>query len=208
MVPCDTDIAFFPSENSINLDIQEAENIMLKDIIFNNKSHIEDFVSFSNTDLGLTMFKNSRDTMLRRRNARCRAEDYAECSCHHYVKQYNVFDLLCENEKPFCKPPPCINPIKPEGHCCLLCGASIILYGESVKAVRESVEKLKQSDSSYDSDLYTHISSKYDYNTTSHRIQIVAVDKGEYNELSSSFVKELNITLHSQYSSIIYNIIK
>lgn len=151
------------------------------------------------------MFKNSRDTMLRRGNiySRCRAPDPAECSCHKNVKHFKVFDLLCENEKPLCKPTHCKNPIQPEGHCCLLCGAYVVLYGDSVKNVREAVEQLKQSDSSYRNNLHTHISSIFDYNVSNlvsnHRIQIVAVDKGEYNELSSSFVKDLNATIHQKY---------
>lgn len=183
------------------MDLQDAENVLLRDIIINDKSHITDFIDFSNTDLGLTMFKNSRDTLLRRGNiyTQCRATDTAECSCHKNIKQYKVYDLLCENEKPLCKPTHCKNPIQPEGHCCLMCGASIVLYGDSVGSVRDVVENLKQS-YSYRNNLYTHISTIYDRNVSNHRIQIVAVDKGEYNGLSSNFVKELNATLHEKYS--------
>lgn len=202
LIPCDGDIVVFPPQNSFLIDLEDAEHVLFYDIFMDNKSHIMDFVSFSNTNLGLTMLKNSEKTYVQqsRYHNRCSQRgNLDECSCHGNIRKFKMHDTLCANEKPFCKPTHCLNPIKPEGHCCLICGAYMTLDGKSLQPLKNIVDKIKASKSSYANNLYTHISSIYDIYDDYHNIQIVAVDKNYYDEISTDFMKEVNKSLIRDY---------
>lgn len=116
-IPCECDIVVFPSENIYAVDLQYVDEIVTKKILINDRTdNIEQFLE---TPLGQRMFLNSEAVHFS--DGFCTPQKY--CGCHNPIRFRKYTDIICEEESKYCTEPHCIDPIKPEGHCCPICGA-------------------------------------------------------------------------------------
>lgn len=115
-IPCECDVVEFPSENIYAVDLQFVDEIVAKKILINDRTdNIEQFLE---TPLGQKMFLNSEAVHFS--DGFCSPQKY--CGCHNPIRFRKYTDIMCESIVA-CKIPHCIDPIKPEGHCCPMCGA-------------------------------------------------------------------------------------
>lgn len=116
-IPCECDVVEFPSENIYAIDLQYVDEIVTKKILINDRTdNIEQFLE---TPLGQKMFLNSEAVHFS--DGLCSPQKY--CGCHNPIRFRKYTDIMCEEESKYCKEPHCIDPIKPVGHCCPICGA-------------------------------------------------------------------------------------
>lgn len=116
-IPCECDTVEFPSENIYAVDLQYVDEIVVNQILINDRT--DNIEKFLETPLGQKMFLNSEAVQFSK--GFCHPQKY--CGCHNPDRFKKYTDILCEDESKYCKEPHCFNPIKPEGHCCPICGA-------------------------------------------------------------------------------------
>lgn len=198
LVPCDYERIFFPPENNVYVDIQDAPAILANKIVYDGNENINSFITFVNyVEIGQAIFLNHERTFITQNQC---YGDYLNCSCHNTVEQKGLMRILCENEKEFCDIPSCANPIKPVGHCCDICASTILVNTTNLGMVRDLAFNLKESNSEYNKNLHIHVSLvmvKITDDRSEKQAQVVAVDKGQYSEISTKFaldVKEKLLT--------------
>ncbi|CAH0407943.1 unnamed protein product [Chilo suppressalis] len=105
----------------------------------------------------------------------------------------------------FCPPPKCSNPIKPVGHCCEICGGSLLFEIEnfSMFAFKNLVQTII-NDFGADEFVY-HIGMlpTTDVETTKtmpKRVQVVIMDKGEYTGASSEVANEIGYQMSKEWT--------
>jgi protein amnionless len=145
-VPCDNDEIIFPINNSYVVDLQSIPILSFKSIAIDGRvMSINEFKDFLYSVHGQSAFKNTENTLFT--ESSCFDEE--KCACHS--RSESLRQQLCENERPFCQPfPRCSDPIKPIGHCCLLCGAIFhmklnAINNFNLKSFKENVQKGKLS---------------------------------------------------------------
>ncbi|GLV32349.1 amnionless [Carabus blaptoides fortunei] len=176
-VPCIYDNVIFPKDssfwvqypeislsvNSFNIEGQELSNDRLQHLLL--------------SEPGSRQFKNldyqQRTDVITVKNVQC--TDKTGCLCHQHEKF--VLDAVCNNLKHICNVTHCINPIKPVGHCCEVCGAHLLLKFDknnfNIKQFRERVLQYFYVAGYKTLDSYIH---KVLYNGDTH-IQVVIVEK-------------------------------
>lgn len=110
---------------------------------------------------------------------------------------HNKFGCPCQRKTPtidctvkFCPKPTCVAPIKPEGFCCSFCGGNIMFeadIGFNMISFKELVDKTV---SGYGSSVVDHIGVVY--KNKKYHVQLVIVDKGEYEGNSAGAVNAIN----------------
>uniref|UniRef100_A0A2A4JM32 Protein amnionless n=1 Tax=Heliothis virescens TaxID=7102 RepID=A0A2A4JM32_HELVI len=113
------------------------------------------------------------------------------CACQQYS-----MEIDCSAK--FCPKPACVHPIKPLGFCCEICGG-YILFDADEGFEMEKFDKLVEStvkDYGKDRIVY-HIgfSPEIPYR----RIQLVVVEKGEYEGSSAEIINSISYKLHDQW---------
>lgn len=117
-IPCECDVVEFPNENIYAVDLQYVDEIVVDKVLINDRT--DDF-EFLESPIGQKMFLNSEAVHFSQ--GFCKPQKY--CGCHNQNRFRKYTDLLCEEESKYCKEPHCLDPIQPEGHCCLMCGAML-----------------------------------------------------------------------------------
>lgn len=107
------------------------------------------------------------------------------------------FGCPCQQHTPiidctvkFCPKPSCVAPIKPEGYCCSLCGGHIMFKVDEGFDMISFKELVVSTVDGYGDSVVHHIgvvSSNPDY-----KVQLVIVDKEEYNGNSAEAVNIIN----------------
>lgn len=118
-IPCECDIVEFPSENVYAVDLQLVDEIVADKILINDR--MDNFDQFLGTSIGQKMFLNSEAVHFS--PGLCHPPQY--CGCHNPNRFEKYTELLCEEESKYCQEPHCLQPIKPDGHCCQMCGAML-----------------------------------------------------------------------------------
>ncbi|XP_055627450.1 protein amnionless [Toxorhynchites rutilus septentrionalis] len=187
-IPCQYETAVF-SETPSPVDFQYHEAIEVKDISYGGQRGLEEFRRFLVTDIGGFVFYNAEEILIR--EGKCKSPE--KCSCQpEWVK-----GAVCPNE--VCKIPYCTNPIVPFGHCCAICGSvlrmDLLNFGESFDLsgfTRKLERKIAASD--VDKSLVDyHISVQND------ALQLVIVDKKDYDEISVKLMNSLEPFFSKQF---------
>lgn len=196
-IPCDYEYDVYPGKNSFMVDMQNSALIGSKFTVFNNIRMGEDkFNSFLKTILGVTMFKNF-DIDTKHYDPQCL---YGfDCICHDSAKQNDIMELLCSTEKLYCPVPQCMNPIKPVGHCCYICGSTLIfnVVLEFVSSIEKIIIQTLEKDIAFKDKMFMHGSMVH--GEERNFFQVVLVDKGAYSEISSKCAIKLKLELEQIY---------
>ncbi|XP_042328206.1 protein amnionless [Sceloporus undulatus] len=125
-VPCQYDDVIFPPETSFRVNIASSEQmIQLRSIAimgqkFTSDSHLTEYMQSHSAKLqfhGPGTFRLS--------NTRC--PDKSGCECGNTADHDRICAALLQNSGNQCPVAACKDPLKPVGHCCEICGATVSL---------------------------------------------------------------------------------
>lgn len=116
-IPCECDYAVFPDENAYGVDLESVDEIVVDKILIHGRS--DNFEQFLESPIGQKMFLNSDAVHFAQ--GVCNPQKY--CGCHNQIRFRKYTDIVCEEDSKYCDDPHCLEPIKPQGHCCPICGA-------------------------------------------------------------------------------------
>ncbi|XP_078263373.1 protein amnionless [Rhinoraja longicauda] len=125
-VPCQhDDVAFQPATSfRVNLD-SDAQNIHVKTISLMNRrfASSEDFLVYKESNTGRLQFHGNGSVSVT--NTEC--DDRSGCHCGNSRNLGRICVNLLRGFGDRCMELDCANPLKPQGHCCEICGAIIYL---------------------------------------------------------------------------------
>ncbi|XP_041976623.1 protein amnionless [Aricia agestis] len=182
-IPCFEDIVEFPEKAQFSLllpdQTQRVREIRIAGVTLGHEEQVLDFVSMSYSGPQQFVLNKFGDLGLEVRLENCKS--VSGCPC-----QNEILKVDCSSK--FCPKPTCVNPIQPVGHCCKICGGSI-LFGIDKSFDLLSFEEFVDSIvSSYGKEgLVYHIGRLPD-----DRVQVVVVDKGEYSGTSAVVINDIS----------------
>lgn len=177
-VPCYDDDVVFPVNSEFTLflpnEIQNIKSMNVSNVLIEN---MEDAVSITPV-FQIYVVNNFGGTGIVIKDTQCLSR--AGCPCQDHVEKVN-----CAAK--YCPKPKCIKPVKPIGHCCRICGGYILVDVDEDFEMLPFQEKIDKIVSEYGGDnVVYHIGR-----VPGDKVQVVVVDKGEYDYTSSKVTNEI-----------------
>ncbi|XP_051881182.1 protein amnionless isoform X2 [Pristis pectinata] len=125
-VPCQYDDVVFQPGTSFRVDLDsDAQNINVKTISLMNMKFASsaDFDNYKQSYTGKLQFYGNASIAVT--NTKC--EDKSGCDCGNSDNHRRICSNLQQELRSHCTELDCTNPLKPQGHCCEICGAIIYL---------------------------------------------------------------------------------
>ncbi|XP_063146431.1 protein amnionless [Candoia aspera] len=124
-VPCQYDDVIFQPETSFQVNITSEQMIQLKSISimgqnFTSDSTLTEYMQSSSAKLQF----RGRGTV---RLSHTRCPDKSGCECGNSAAHERICAALLQNSRNQCPVVMCTDAIKPDGHCCEICGVIITL---------------------------------------------------------------------------------
>lgn len=190
-IPCECDEVVFPEYESLSVLIDGAQDISVASVKINGRHG--GFKEFLKTELGTMMFyvKNANDIIVE--PGVCNPPKF--CGCHSYQRYLEYMEAVCKLEE--CEPAHCIDPIKPMGQCCPMCGASVFLKHDqkdcsgNLSIIRYGLEESLRNwdDGKFAELLDLYVGYFPNGSDTEGVLQVTVADKGDYNEHSTDFAR-------------------
>lgn len=180
-IPCQYDVVAFSHNRSFVVDLQFAPSLSFREIRIADSTYLPTSLpSFFRTNVGQFVFPNNEETHME--IGRC--SNTSQCEC----QETDIMGQLCQNEEKHCERPQCLHPIRPIGHCCDICGASIVMKLKATQKIdlsklREQIIKQIHMNNFKEDTFDYHLS--FIHNS----IQMVIVDKFAYNGMSLEIMK-------------------
>ncbi|KAJ8731727.1 hypothetical protein PYW08_014457 [Mythimna loreyi] len=98
----------------------------------------------------------------------------------------------------FCPKAPCVHPVKPLGFCCKICGGYILFDPDETFDMKAFEDLVKDTVNGYDKnriEYYVGFSPEIEFR----RIQLVVVDKEEYEGLSAEITNSISYNLQNHW---------
>lgn len=190
-IPCECDIVEFPSENAYGVDLEFVDEIVVDKVLINGR--VDNFQKFLESDIGQKMFLNSEAVNVEQ--GICHPPKY--CGCHNSIRFRKYVEVLCQEESKHCPEPHCLEPIKPEGHCCSICGAILDFKVDdtcdfNMTKMDEVGHKLKRfRNGKYVNKLHWHAGVVPGKTRKDNKIQLVVAEVDEYTGISVEFMDYL-----------------
>ncbi|XP_067847871.1 protein amnionless [Heptranchias perlo] len=128
-VPCQYDDVIFRPGSSFRVDLDsDVQNIHVKTISIMNRKFAssEEFGQYKQSNIGKLQFHGNGSITVT--NTKC--EDESGCECGNSDNHGRICSNLQQKAGIHCPELVCTNSLKPQGHCCEICGAIIYLeYG-------------------------------------------------------------------------------
>ncbi|KAJ8733037.1 hypothetical protein PYW07_015636 [Mythimna separata] len=193
-VPCFNDVVEFPDNTkftlTLPLETQFVQGLKIKNKTFTSTSDFLDYMlrKQKSDDPQQFVFNNIGRAL--------RIGESMPCSQFGCACQLRPLSIDCSAK--FCPKNPCVHPVKPLGFCCEICGGYIVFdadEGFDMKAFGDLVED-KVNEYGKDRVEY-HIG--FTPEIPIKRIQLVVVDKGEYEGFSAEMINSLSYALHDRW---------
>ncbi|XP_075153356.1 amnion associated transmembrane protein [Haematobia irritans] len=190
-VPCNNESVVIQSKGPLAFDLENVAYLRMGQISISGSLLARDYMKqLLYSDLGQFMFKNQYGVNI---------EYYHHdvCGCHKDFSGLN--ESICHNIAPTCTKPHCLQPIRPLGSCCDICGAVIrfqVDYCENARlhTLKNILEKaIKDQDLRDDVDFYVNYENSQNYGNF---LQAIVVDRDGYSEKSIQFLKKLNESIN------------
>ncbi|XP_055599349.1 protein amnionless-like [Uranotaenia lowii] len=187
-IPCQFEEAVFLDPPG-PIDLQYHEAVELKGVVYGKTSGLAELQQFFRSDLGQYVFYNAEDSVVR--EGKCASPE--KCPCQPEW----VADAVCRNE--ICPIPRCLNPIQPVGYCCAICGGvltmDLLSFGGKfdLETFRKKLDRKITASEVDASAVEYHVSVQND------ALQLVIVDKEEYDEISVELLKSLESFFAKQF---------
>ncbi|KAJ8731738.1 hypothetical protein PYW08_014468 [Mythimna loreyi] len=113
------------------------------------------------------------------------------CAC-----QLTPMTIDCSTK--FCPKAPCVHPVKPLGFCCEICGGYIVFDADEGFDMKAFGDLVEDNVNDYGKDrVEYHVG--FTPEIPIRRIQLVVVDKGEYEGSSAEMINSLSYALHERW---------
>jgi protein amnionless len=104
----------------------------------------------------------------------------------------------------FCPKPKCYNPIKPIGHCCHICGGSLLfeIGNFDMRAFKKLVKSIVNDYGADDFVYHIGMLPLVDLDTNNmlpKRVQVIVMDKGDYTGASSEVINEIGYQMANEW---------
>lgn len=187
-IPCDFDTAVFNSTVT-RVNLEGLYEVKISQVVINGQRlWPREFGSFCRTPVGQKMFENSEETEIG--DASAPPSDRLACQSNSLFYQ----SIVCETVK--CEPAKCMDPIRPLGFCCPICGSSAVLEIHQNTEIKlnslnnQLSQKLTQMGNSGLS-FYT----SYFNDRTKMKLQINVVERGDYKTDSVAAMEKIEMEL-------------
>ncbi|XP_045764431.1 protein amnionless [Maniola jurtina] len=184
-VPCFDDIVEFPENSTFTIllpDVkQKVQAIKVGgETIYNN---FKEYVLREPNDAQEFILNQFHDTGIVIGNYfKCNSR--SGCPC-----QTNTLKIDCSTK--YCEKPTCVDPIKPIGHCCKICGGAIDFDIDETFDIMNFQELVEKVVDSYGKDkLVYHIGRLVD-----DKVQVVVIDKNGYDQTSAQVVSAISYNM-------------
>lgn len=182
-VPCFSDEVVFPSASQFTIympkETQRIRGLKINGRGFNN----EQFRFFV-----IRMHDSSQEFVLNEFGLTGVVVEQKECQSRAGCPcQTNLAEMDCSAK--FCLVPKCIDPIKPIGHCCKVCGGYLTLDIDESFDYLEFQEVVANIVHLYGEDSVAYHIGRLPGN----KVQVVVVDKGEYVGTSAEVVHSIEV---------------
>lgn len=195
-IPCPNDIIRFKNNSNIIVDLQNVNYLSFGKTVLRGTTKLDMDDSIRNM-----IFLNALESM-----PNVCPVNFEDCTCMSSgLGRETILETLCENEKELCKIPHCLTPIQPYGHCCKICGATVVVTIQSKEKQNLAAKLNSKMKNLYEENYYGKIDGHLAIftNDDEYFVQIIAVDKGEYSGISDDFIEEFKRkNLDSFYQSI------
>ncbi|XP_065090952.1 protein amnionless [Ochlerotatus camptorhynchus] len=179
-IPCQFETAVFGKVPS-PIDLQYHSAIEAKDISFGGSKGLDEFRRFLVSDLGQYVFYNAEETLVT--EGKCGSPE--KCPCQpEWVKE-----AVCANE--VCPVPNCLSPIVPKGHCCAICGSVLSVDLSNFVENFDLSDFIRKLDRKIASSEVDQSLVEYHVSVENYALQLVLIDKGDYDEQSVQLMKSL-----------------
>lgn len=185
-IPCEDDTVVFPNDTTILVDLHFAPALNFREVDINGQTYKQEFEAFVRTDLGSSMFLNSEATSFNVGGC----SERKNCICEH--QDFLCGEVDCDKDK---RGAFCVDPIKPSGFCCDICGSyiSIVAVDPDTFDLKRFIRSIEQTLSF--SKLNRESVEYYVTFTYKYSLQLVIVDKVEGNEMSEKVMNYLRKNL-------------
>lgn len=204
-IPCECDRIVFPVHPPTPpVDLEFVDTIVAEQIMIGDK--VDDFNAFLETSLGQKMFLNSE--AVRFEQGLCHPQQF--CGCHNLNRFHEYTAMVCEHESQNCSDAPCLDPIKPHGHCCHVCGSLLIMHIEdscefNMTNMAEVGRKLKRfRNGKYVNQLHYFAGMVPTLLDDHNVVQLVVAEVGEYTGISREFMQYLTKDEHFSGNKLIF----
>ncbi|XP_028177841.1 protein amnionless [Ostrinia furnacalis] len=198
-IPCVDDVVVFPPTSQFTIQLpnvsQFVKEVNIDGVKFTT-SDLRDRIIGQSDENQQFLFGSTGDVSVFVDAKTCTAS-YG-CPC-----QENTLDINCALK--YCPAPQCSRPIKPVGHCCEICGGSLI-FDVSDNFVMEKFKSFVRSTIGSGIDKVDYHIGMLPFNnpregtsTTKKRIQVIVVEKGEYTGTSLEMVNEIGYQLSNDW---------
>lgn len=186
-MPCFDDIVEFPDDAQFTVMLPPDGPVQfLKEIKVRGKTYTHHWQVDGFFNLEGQVFNNFFPWTLQFVSSYCKA--VAGCQCQKQHLRVN-----CEAKQ--CQKPKCVAPIKPLGHCCLICGGELIFKTTESFNFNHFKEFVGKTIDTYRSNhLAYHVGKISDG-----RVQVVVVNKGDYDGTSSEVLNLISHTMENHW---------
>lgn len=206
-IPCECDEIEFPKNESVSVSLWPAGELSINSLKMNGK--LSDFETFRQTELGQIIFSDNTDVNVQ--SSVCNPSSKS-CACFDSKRFYEYESYLCYAEEQYCSVPHCLQPIRPIGHCCDICGATLLynttnndnshpspslLCNSNIESYMKRLQKIlyQLNDGKYYYLVDVHASivpQKQNDGTMKNVVQLIIVDKDDnYQGYSVQLVNKL-----------------
>ncbi|XP_075971180.1 amnion associated transmembrane protein [Anticarsia gemmatalis] len=183
-VPCFNDIVKFPSDARITVTLpketQYVKSLYIGDESFTTEQFRQRILQQSEQRQQFVLNEFSTTGLEIGKHMTC--TDFG-CPCQ-------VVPMKIDCSSKFCPKPTCVDPIKPLGFCCEICGGSILFdadKGFDMLSFSEFVAKYTKDSAQFHIGFAAEIPIR--------RIQLVVVDKSEYDGSSAEIINSINYNM-------------
>ncbi|XP_055386296.1 protein amnionless [Condylostylus longicornis] len=201
-IPCSYDTVIFPNSGVVSVNFENINSLSVNGIEMGGENTTwEIFQHDLYSDVAHIMFQEALDFTVKFNKFLDKDE---HCNCHDFDLYFDYEKRVCSHVKKKCEInyPKCLDPIKPFGYCCDICGSILTMDIDDCKSFDlerfKNFIKLEIKNQGLDGYLDYHVSKIYNGR---YFIQLIVLDKNDYDEMSTYFIKHLNKTiLQENYS--------
>ncbi|XP_037042573.1 protein amnionless [Bradysia coprophila] len=189
-IPCECDDVEFSTNQSLWIDMDYMSEMVVKQVKINDRT--DDLSNFLETGLGQSMFMHTYFGTFK--EGMC--EDTKSCGCHSPAMFAEYLETVCLNSE-VCHEPNCLEPIQPIGHCCPICGGAIqinvnrLYCMTDIHSANEYMQLTTLMHDEFAGKVDAYIGMVRGAQEDDIKLQIVAVDREEYNEHSVGFINKM-----------------
>ncbi|KAG7299964.1 hypothetical protein JYU34_016996 [Plutella xylostella] len=196
-IPCYDDLVEFPEESQFTVKMPDVSQVtrgikVNGEVLYSTVQFIRHAFSFEEHEQSFVPNENLRLGVSINMKAECTSP--AGCPCQK-------FPVKIDCSTKFCPKPTCLEPIKPIGHCCKICGGALAFEVDQSFIYQRFKELVQETVMSYGEErLVYHVGRIV--SDTKELVQVVVLDKDGYTGTSAEVVNDLQYVAKTHSSQL------